>query len=118
MTTYEPSDFIKAVIEWSINSNISMYRKILNGNDDKKIRDEYWQRVSSLYNTLPSEDKELVFLMYHHAIVDAISCILEIIDNSTIVDKATSALTLQLGGKVISGYLREEFNSEVESITT
>lgn len=111
-----PTDFVILLRAAVIDENMAIYRDLFTGTSIDKTSDIYWKRALALFNTLPSEQREVFFEIVRQVAVDTTSNVLGVIDGVNSVEGMNAELLLTYGDEKqpLSGALQSLFLVEEE----
>lgn len=104
--------FVEKIRESVIDSNNQTYRKLFQNTLLDQVKDPYWVKALSLFNSLNIEQREVLFSIIRQVEVDTVSNIFGILDGtSTLYDNQEEEFVLSTdsGAIKISGDLQDIF---------
>ena len=75
-----PKDFVKAIRNDVIDSNLEIYRNLFEDTKMESVTENYWKEALSFYDCLDGENKEKFYKIVRQVMVDTISNMFAVID--------------------------------------
>ena len=112
-----PEEFTQAIYTNIVEGNAQEYQDILEACDRSTITDEYWKRVTSLFDLLNDQDKKVLSTIFRQVAVDSIASVLAVLDSSSQLGEAFQEFSLKdSSGSTLSGDLHDYFLAIDEKI--
>ncbi|UUS64066.1 MULTISPECIES: hypothetical protein [unclassified Acinetobacter] len=96
-----------------INENLEIYKGLFSDTLPSEIKDPYFIDAISFFNTLTDEHKRIFFSILRQVMIDSISNVLGVIDDSSSLEEHYGDFSLLYEGKSLE-YLQDYFLSEFE----
>ena len=111
-----PKDFVIGLKTAVVDENIHIYKDLFSNTSINDATDEYWKRALTLFNSLPTEQREVFFEVIRQIMVDTASNILGIMDGVSTIDGANDEFSLIYGknNDNLTGDLQSLFLTEEE----
>lgn len=109
--------FVKSLHDVIVKENLDSYKELYETAVVDAKTDPYYKEALNLYNSLPSENREILMKIIEQTMVDTISSMLGIIDGCTPVDDDDSVEPrLLLNSVDTEGELQDLFLEFVEEL--
>jgi hypothetical protein len=112
-----PKDFVIGLKTTVVDENIGIYKQLFSNTTIKDAADESWKRALTLFNSLPTEQREVFFEVIRQTMVDTTSNILGIMDGVSTINgvNAEFLLTYGIDNEALTGDLQSLFLAEEHS---
>ncbi|MEN8321350.1 hypothetical protein [Acinetobacter junii] len=107
-------EFAEKINEYVVDENLILYKKLFFNTKIEDVKDPYWLKAQSLFDSLPEENKEVFFEIIHQIMVDTISTFLGVLDGTSDLGEADDEFNLKNGDEVLDGCLQDEFLCLIE----
>jgi hypothetical protein len=107
----KPDDFVAAIRQAMISEALGSYRELFQNTPREQITDGVWKAVFSGWDSLNDQQRDSVLRFVRLAIVDTISHVLGVLDNTSPLGRYRDGFVLRYGSeeKKISGDLQDVF---------
>jgi hypothetical protein len=109
-----PKDFVIGLKTAVVEENICIYRQLFANTTIHDATDEYWKRALTLFNSLPTEQREVFFEVIRQTMLDTTSNLLGIMDGVSTIEGVNDAFSLTYGidNDTLTGDLQSLFLAE------
>lgn len=107
-------EFAEKINEYIVDENLIIYKKLFFNTKIEDVKDPYWLKAQSLFDSLPEDNKEVFFEIIHQIMVDTLSTFLGVLDGTTDLGEADCEFNPKNGDEAFDGYLQDYFLSLIE----
>ena len=104
-------EFVAVVRKEMITKVLERYRHVLDSADRDAVKDPVWREVVHGWDTLNAKQRKAVLRFVRLAIVDTLSYVFGVLDNTSFLDRYRDRFILEYGSKreKVSGDLQDYF---------
>ncbi|ENW97038.1 hypothetical protein [Acinetobacter sp. NIPH 298] len=109
----DSQEFVEKINKYIFDENLILYKKLFFNTRIEDVKDPYWKKAQSLFDSLPEENKEIFFEIIHQIMVDTTSNLFGVLDGTNDLGEGDYEFSLKNGDETFDACLQDYFLSYI-----